>query len=292
MERRKTIALSVAVLFFSGFALAQIGFNQQEKMMIQRLKASDGKLEEGKALFTKGKFDKAEKKFKECLDIFPKNADANYFMAQILLKKNSLEQALESIKTAETCFSELGKLYSFTHQEMLNKLREQKQELEEGNLRLQEDLRALQSSPGSAQTQASISGAQAEIQQRNNLISQIDAQLRKPVPMIMEKPAGYFYIHGNILFKLKDYQGAVDQYLETIKRDPKHEFAYNNLANIFFMAKQYDKALGFLEQAEAHGVKINPQFKKDIEDRLAKKQEALSSLPQVRSYFLIVLIIF
>jgi tetratricopeptide (TPR) repeat protein len=268
---RKIAALAVAVLSFSGFALAQIGFNQEEKMMIQRLKASDGKLEEGKALFAKGKFEKAEKKLKECLGIFPKNAEANYFMAQILLKNNSLEQALESIKTAETCFSELSKLYSFTHQEMMNKLREQRQELEESNRRSQDVLSNLQSSPGSAQTQSSISSVQAEIQQRNNLIAQIDAQLRNPVPMVMETPAGYFYIHGNILFRLKDYQGAVHQYLETIKRDPKHEFAYNNLANIFFMAKQYDKALGFLEQAEAHGVKVNPQFKKDIENRLAKK---------------------
>ena len=37
------------------------------------------------------------------------------------------------------------------------------------------------------------------------------------------------------------------------------------------MHRQYDKALGFLEQAEANGVKVNLQFKKDLEDRLAKK---------------------
>ena len=30
-------------------------------------------------------------------------------------------------------------------------------------------------------------------------------------------------------------------------------------------------ALGFLQQAEANGVKVNPQFKKDLEDRLGKK---------------------
>jgi len=204
MKARKIAALVVAVLFFSGFARAQIGFNQDEKMMIQKLKASDGKLQEGKALFAKGKFDKAEKKFRECLEIFSKNADANYFMAQILLKKLSLDEALESIETAETCFSELSKLYSFTHQEMMNKLREQRQELEESNRRSQNTLSTLQSGPRSDQTQSNISSVQAQIQQTNNLISQIDAQLRNPVPMVMETPAGYFYIHGNILFRLKD----------------------------------------------------------------------------------------
>lgn len=276
MNSRRILALAIAALFLSGAAFAQIGFNQDERMMIQKLKASNGKLEQGEALFAKGNFDKAEKKFRECLNIFPKNANANYFLAQILLKKNDLEKALQSIETAETCFSELSKLYSFTHQEMLNKLREQKQDLEESIRRQEEDLSALMSRPRSEQTQASISSAQGAIQQNKNLISQIDSQLNKPVPMVMETPAGYFYIHGNILFKLKDYQGAVNQYLETIKRDPSHEFAYNNLASIYFMAKQYDTALGFLQQAEANGVKVNPQFKKDLEDRLGKKNEAES----------------
>lgn len=276
MNSRRILALAIAALFLSGAAFAQIGFNQDERMMIQKLKASNGKLEQGEALFAKGNFDKAEKKFRECLNIFPKNANANYFLAQILLKKNDLEKALQSIETAETCFSELSKLYSFTHQEMLNKLREQKQDLEESIRRQEEDLSALMSRPRSEQTQASISSAQGAIQQNKNLISQIDSQLNKPVPMVMETPAGYFYIHGNILFKLKDYRGAVNQYLETIKRDPSHEFAYNNLASIYFMAKQYDTALGFLQQAEANGVKVNPQFKKDLEDRLGKKNEAES----------------
>lgn len=230
MNSRRILALAIAALFLSGAAFAQIGFNQDERMMIQKLKASNGKLEQGEALFAKGNFDKAEKKFRECLNIFPKNANANYFLAQILLKKNDLEKALQSIETAETCFSELSKLYSFTHQEMLNKLREQKQDLEESIRRQEEDLSALMSRPRSEQTQASISSA----------------------------------------------QGAVNQYLETIKRDPSHEFAYNNLASIYFMAKQYDTALGFLQQAEANGVKVNPQFKKDLEDRLGKKNEAES----------------
>ena len=87
----------------------------------------------------------------------------------------------------------------------------------------------------------------------------------------MEIPAGYRYIHGNILFLKKDLQGAVNQYLETIRLQPAHEFAYNNLANIYFMAKQYDKALEFLRKAEANGVKVNQTFKKDLESRIGAK---------------------
>jgi pentatricopeptide repeat protein len=271
MKTRKILAFAAAALVLSCAGFAQMGFNQEERMMIEKFKASNSKLEQGKALFAKGKYGQAEKKFRECLNMFPKNADANYFMAQILLKKNDLEKALESIEAAKTYFSELSKLYSYTHQDMLNKLREQKQQLEETNRQIEANLAVLQSGQRSEQTQAAISNAQGDIQQNKNLIVQIDSQLNKPVPMVMETPAGYFNIHGNILFKLKNYQGAAEQYLETIKREPRHELAYNNLAAVYFIAKQYDKALAVLQQAEAKGIKVNPQFKKDLEARVGKK---------------------
>ena len=83
-------------------------------------------------------------------------------------------------------------------------------------------------------------------------------------------PADYFYLHGNIYFKLRDYQQARDQYVEAIERDPKHEKAYNNLINIYFMAKQYEKALELVENAESDGVSINSKLKEAI--RLALKK--------------------
>jgi tetratricopeptide (TPR) repeat protein len=79
-----------------------------------------------------------------------------------------------------------------------------------------------------------------------------------------EIPADYFYLHGNIFFKIKRYKEAHEQYQEAIKINPKHGNAYNNLANLYYIAKQYQKALDCLNLAEAHGAKINPEFKKAI----------------------------
>jgi len=267
----RTGFLVAAVLFFSAPSFSQIGFKQEERMMIQKFKASNGKLEEGKALFAKGNYDKARKKLLECLDMFPKNADAHFFMAQIHLKKNDLENARQSIESAKANFSELGKLYSFTHQEMLNDLREQKSQVEESIRKEEEALADLQTMPRSESTVLDTQNMQGALMQNKNLIAKIDAQLQNPIPMVMETPVQYFYIHGNILFRQKDFQGAAIQYLETIKRNPRHEFAYNNLASIFFMAKQYEKARDYLLQAEANGVAINPKFKQAIEEKLGIK---------------------
>lgn len=260
------------VMFLSVAAFGQMGFKQDERMMVQKFKASNAKLEEGRALFLKGNYDKAEKKLGECLETFPKNADAKYFMAQIQLKRKDLGAALVSIEGAEKDFVEIAQLYAYTHQEMMNDLRAQKDRVLE-SLRTQEEVLAgLKARPVVDMSQAAaISSAEGSIQQNKNLISKIDTQLQNPIPQTMEIPAGYRYVHGNILFLKKDFQGAVNQYLETIRLQPAHEFAYNNLANIYFMAKQYDKALEFLRKAEANGVKVNQTFKKDLESRLGAK---------------------
>lgn len=268
MINGKCVLLAIAA-FMTISAFGQVGFKQDERMMIQKFKASNAKLEEGRALFAKGKFDKAEKKLKECLETFPKNADAQYIMAQIQLKKNEFDAAFASIESAEKDFFELAQLYAYTHQEMMNDLRAQKDQIQE-SLRVQEEVLAgLKARPVVDMSQAAaISSAEGSIQKDKNLISKIDMQLQNPIAQTMEIPAGYHYIHGNILFKRNDLQGAVNQYLETIRLQPAHEFAYNNLASIYFMAKQYDRALEYLKKAEANGVKINPAFKKDLEDRL------------------------
>jgi Flp pilus assembly protein TadD len=102
-------------------------------------------------------------------------------------------------------------------------------------------------------------------------LGRIDQKLREPIPENPSITAAYHYIHGNILYKSKRFQEASEQYLETIRLDPHHEFAYNNLAGIYYGIGQFQKAFDYLLQAEANGVKVNAAFKKDLEDKLAKK---------------------
>jgi len=83
-------------------------------------------------------------------------------------------------------------------------------------------------------------------------------------------PANYFYIHGNILFRLKDYANARKQYLTAIQIDPKHGESYNNLANLYYMSHQYDEALDCLSQSISSGVKINENLKAAIFAALGK----------------------
>lgn len=253
----------------SSAAFGQVGFEQEERLLVQQYKGSISKLKEGKALFLKEKYDRAEKKLQEALKIFPKNPDAHYLMAQIALVRGDAAAALTSIESAEASFTETRQLYAFYHQEMMVELREQKARLEESVRNRENSLSELKSKADSTNTGAA--DVETQLQRERSLLGRIDQQLRDPIPENPPVPAGYHYIHGNILFKLNRQKEAADQYLETIRFDPHHEFAYNNVASLYFGIGQFQKALDFLLQAEVNGVKVNAAFKRDLEDRLAKK---------------------
>jgi tetratricopeptide (TPR) repeat protein len=96
-------------------------------------------------------------------------------------------------------------------------------------------------------------------------ISAINARLNEPAraePLPL--PAGYSYIHGNILFKMNKFQEAETEYLKAVGADPHHLPAYNNLINLRYVAKDYERALRYIEEAERNGLALNPKLKEAI----------------------------
>jgi tetratricopeptide (TPR) repeat protein len=94
--------------------------------------------------------------------------------------------------------------------------------------------------------------------------------MNEPMPQLGEMSADYYYFNGNIFMKLKKYNEAHANYIEALKQNPLHGNASNNLASLYYMIKKYQQALDYLNQAEANGVKINPEFKKAILKALGK----------------------
>jgi tetratricopeptide (TPR) repeat protein len=273
LEKKRNVLffLLCFVIFIIGMIYGQVGFNMEERTIIEKYKHSNAKLDEGRALFEKGKYEKAEKKLLECLEVFPQNADAHFYLAQIYYKSNDLGQALQSVENAKKHFQFMNKFYTFTYQEMLNTLRDQKFKLQEYIRKQESALASLKSQPQTDSTRSEIQRIENDINQNKGQISMIDTRLNSPLVPVTEIPSEFFYIHANILFKMKNYEEAANQYLETIKLDPRHNFAYNNLASIYYMAKDYQRALDCLQRAEENGVKINTDFKKACEEKLGKK---------------------
>jgi tetratricopeptide (TPR) repeat protein len=261
-----TLAYVLLVLsFISATGLPLFGqkdFNVDEKKLIDTFKRANPYYLDGAKQFAKGKLDKAETKLMECLEIMPAHADASYVLAQVHLKRKAFPEALAAIITAEKNYAANARFQNFSHQDYLDRLRQQREELETQRTQLE---RKIQTLGGNNPERGRL---EQEVQSFVQSIREIDRRLNSPTDTSAEVPADYFYIHGNALFQLRRASEAAAQYQEAIRRDPRHGNAYNNLALVWFSMGKYREALDCLMQAEAAGVKVNPDFKKAVEAKV------------------------
>jgi tetratricopeptide (TPR) repeat protein len=241
----------------------QKDFNVDEKKLIDTFKRANPFYLSGAELFAKGKLDMAVKKLLDCLEAMPEHADASYLLAQIHLKRRELSRALDAITTAEKNYAANARFQNFSHQDYLDRLRQQREGLETQRTQIERKIQAMAGSSNPEKGRL-----EQEIQLFVQSIREIDRRLNSPVAATIEIPADFFYIHGNILFQSGSPVGAAAQYREAIRLDPRHGNAYNNLALASFSLGKYREALDYLLQAEAAGVKVNPDFKKAIETKI------------------------
>jgi len=258
-KKKKIIISSFILILFLGTPslFGQKDYTREERRLFQRYKIANSYFAKGKKNFLKEDYRKAEKELKKCLKRMPEHSGAYFFLSQISYKWGNLEKSLEEIENAKKNYAYIGKVKANIEQLYILELQELKMQKEEKLELLRQSLSRAQSASERSQIEAGLGTLEADI-------GTISSQLSRPLPSAEQMPADYFYFHGNILFKLKRYKEANSQYQEAIKINPQHGDAYNNLASLYYIAKQYQEALDYLEQAEANGAKINPEFKKAI----------------------------
>jgi tetratricopeptide (TPR) repeat protein len=280
---KKQVSLSVSVSMFISLVLivsflllgGYFIFGQERYMLDEsespKFKLAKQLFQKGQQLLLKEKYDNAIKPFKECLEIFPKYAHADYYLAQIYYKNGNFLQALEHIEKAKDNYDYLSKLGVNTHLEYLERLRTQRMELQEKIRDMETQLERIRArNPNPDVPNPEAEELKSQITTAEHSIRMIDDRLRSPVPDQTKMPADYYYHHGNILFKLKRFGDAFDQYLEAVKTDPCHANALTNLANLKFMARKYQDALSYLDKVEKCGSKVNPKFKEAILKAMGK----------------------
>ena len=183
-------------------------------------------------------------------------------LAQIEYKNGNLDKSLEYITSAKKnyiFFKGIEQLYV--------------KELREEQLSRISELSDLKSELNLTSDRSGQQSLRSRIMWTEREISIIDDQMKQFVPEAEQEeviPADYHYVHGNVLFKNKNYKDALGEYNEAVKIDPAHGSAYNNMANLYYMSKQYKKALDCLTRAEQKGVEINPELKQAVLKALGK----------------------
>ena len=264
VEKQIFISLIVFILLLGpNFSFGQKHFYMKEKQMYQKFKMANKYFLKGKGYFLKENYKKSEKELKKCIETMPEHVEAHFYLSQVLYKKADFQKALEHIEKAKTYYKLMADLFEYAYQERIFQLREQV-DIIDSNISILEDKRSKTSNPDE------LMSLNQQITSLDQQIGIVRSKLTDFVPPTESIPSDYFYFHGNILFKLIKYQEAFREYLEAIKINPQHGNAYNNLANLYHMGKEYQKALDCLNQAEANGAEINPELKKAILKALEK----------------------
>jgi tetratricopeptide (TPR) repeat protein len=248
--------LILLLLVFNGLSFGQERFLMDQNTF-QKFKQAKRMYVKGEQLYLKEKLAKAEEALEKCVEVFPKYSEAYFILSQVNYKQKEFPIALDYLLSAKAHFKYMSNLRVSTQMEYITTLQERSQKLKEVMRELQEKLSRTTNDAARSRLESALGLTKGQL-------SQIENRLHSPIPNIENLPAEYYYVHGNILLKMKKFQEAHKQYLEAVKVDPKHGNALNNISTLYFMAKKFDKAKEYLDRAEANGIVINEKYRKAL----------------------------
>jgi tetratricopeptide (TPR) repeat protein len=252
------VVICGALLWCTHPAWAQKGFGLTEKEFVDKWKRANPRYIKGKEHFAKKRYEKAGEEFRACLEMLPEHADAYYFLAQVDSQMGDFPKALGDIEKAEENFAVISKFTAFIDAQRLDALQDEQ-------MRLSQEISSLQDAYNRSRDESQKQQLMQSISKLRSQLSVVTSRVQeRPVPEGMTLPADYSFIHGNILFKMNRFQDAHDQYLKALESDAAHVGATNNLINLYYMARDFEGALKYIEAAEGNGVEINPKLKEAV----------------------------
>ena len=244
---RFSVFIIILVLFFwTSFNFSKDNVIKEQNKLIKDFKSANKLFEKGGKQFYKKNYKKAEKNFKKCIEIFPNYSNAYFYLSKGYYHTGSLKESLDCIVKAKSTYKDFVKIVDTIARKNLDKLRESMKDLRSESIYVADDGDKHQVRAAKSQTLQKMDDWQKSY--KKTLIS------------LKNLEADFFYFHGNIYFKVRKFQEALNEYVEAIKINPKHNGAYNNLISLLYTAKQHKKALEYLKLAESNKVKVNPKL--------------------------------
>jgi tetratricopeptide (TPR) repeat protein len=130
---------------------------------------------------------------------------------------------------------------------------------------IDELIRQLQSGPQTIQVQDQLRQIQEQRRQIQEVISR-----GNDMSMDSTVPAWVSLALGSAYFRAQRLADAEREYKATIDADSKSGEAHNNLAVVYMLTGRLDDSAKELSLAEKSGYKVNPEFKKDLNERRRK----------------------
>jgi len=255
MRRQYLIQL---ICGLSLFAFLLVVPNQAKSMdddleLLQKYRSTLPVAGKGLELLAAGDREGASRKFAGCLDVFPSHPAACYGQAVISSREGDLIQALAWIEKAEAGCLSLQVIWEEQMAKRMNMSREEQ-------LRFREMV-----TQGVDRTQNSVWCDTTSLiynkrgRQTEDVLQGGDSD-SSPFAI----PAEYYVLHGNILFKQRRFTGAEEKYLLALTVAPAHRQCLNNLVNLYFITRRFERAREWLQKARQRKVTINPRLEQAV----------------------------
>jgi tetratricopeptide (TPR) repeat protein len=258
IARLTTAGLALGMLWCGTAANAQADVTRQHTDQVQTFKAAKMHYDKAAKLFSKRDYEGARHWARESVAKFPNYSDAHLLAAKSAYMIKDYEDAIQAIARAEETFDAyvaLGDSLAGERQEALYRQR-----------RIANDsLNEMQAALPRATTDRERFSISSRIDQLNQQLRDIDREIQEPSTLDRPGlPAEYPFVHGNIFLRMNRLAEAETQYKRALEIQPKYPEAINNLASLYYSAGRGQLALVVINDAEAHGVTVNPELKKAV----------------------------
>lgn len=211
---------------------------------------------------------KASQEFEEALKIMPDLPEAHLGMGHLAMGRKDFESAYRAYTAAREAYIGIDeKLKSVEYQRYIDARKE---------MNGLTDLINAYGTPNSS-SNANTKGMSSSrvTMQQGTYQNQVDRDKKQEMPdkknpqLNPAVPAQVYFMIGNALFRMNRYDEARDNWETCISIAPDFAPVYNNLAVIYLKQQRYTDAKASLVKAEELGVKVNPEFMKAVDAKLA-----------------------
>jgi tetratricopeptide (TPR) repeat protein len=214
---------------------------------------------DGQELMAAERFDRAAEEFTKATQYDQLFTLAHYFLGQAY---SNLQRYPSAIKAYKDCIDACRAIYSLRQTNRF-----------EAEKRRDDELRALRETVAVAHAQATRSpgsGLGLRATQLDQQMQNLERD-RTSIDGPFQPPAEVLLALGSALFHSNQVEQAEFEWLAAIHVNPKMGEAHNNLAVLYMRTGRLSQAAEELRLAERNGVRVNPQFKKDLKQAMAAR---------------------
>ncbi len=212
----------------------------------------------GRAYLIKGLTDKAIEKFKNAIQLKPDYHKAYSNLGSAYLEREMVEEAIKECKKAIEIKPDHAIAYSNLSHAYLKK----------GMIKEAEA--ACHQAIALNQSLAEPHNLLGILLEKEGKNEEAQVEYLKAIELKPDYHEAHLNL-ANVYFKRNLLPESAFHYKKVIEINPDFARAYNNLAVIFFYQKKYTLAWEYLKKAEDLGIKVHPEFKKELYKKLEKR---------------------